>query len=463
MAAQESASASTPAPGAVRLAVAAVGAVNIGVAIDAVLQAIPAKGALTALPRRQGALCGVAEHAGRLVPVVDLARWVELGAPQAGEDVAERVMMLSDGRRTIGLKVDSIRGLTDVAPQALSQVHHDDDGEEVFHTVVKSADMGLVLSILDVGRLIALASAWHESREELDAQAAPAAHRLRPEDETVLSALLAVGDVRVALPAAELAEVVPLPELLAIGTAGSNRYCKWRDRTIPVINVGALLGQPDTGQAGLLAIVQRDGLTLGLLVREAIELRPLTIAGADVRDDGIAATIFEEGAGEVRVIDTGLLFARTPEANISKSGAPAQDKREAQRANTSAYIVFQTDQACAASIDAMEEILPLRAEHLDGPERLAANIEWRGQAVRLVDLRTGPEPSPARPSARIIVVKGTNGYAGYVVRHVLLLIPPHTGWLYRMALAGAGPVEFITTGEGSDQVSYRTVDLANMK
>ncbi|SEN19904.1 Chemotaxis signal transduction protein [Duganella sp. CF517] len=455
MAAQESA----PAAGALRLAVAAVGAVNIGVAIDAVLQAIPAKGALSALPRRQGALCGVAEHAGRLVPVVDLARWVELGAPPADVEIAERVMMLSDGRRTIGLKVDSIRGLTDVAPQAMSQVHHDDDGEEVFHTVVKSADMGLVLSILDVGRLIALASAWHES--DGDAGAPPSAPEAQAEHEKVLSALLAVGDVRVALPAAELAEVIPLPELLAVGTAGSNRYCKWRDRTIPVVDAGALLGQPDDGRGRLLAIVRRDGLTLGLLVREAIELRPLAVAGAVAPDGGIAATIFEEGSGEVRVIDTALLFARTPEASISRSGAPTQDKREAQRANTSAYIVFQTDQSCAASIDAMEEILPLRAEHMDGLERLAANIEWRGQAVRLVDLRTGPEPSSAKPSARIIVVKGANGYAGCVVRHVLLLIPPHTGWLYRMALAGAGPVEFITTGEGSEQVSYRTVDLAN--
>nr|WP_315219749.1 chemotaxis protein CheW [uncultured Duganella sp.] len=459
MAAMESA----PAAGAVRLAVAAVGAVNIGVAIDAVLQAIPAKGALTALPRRQGALCGVAEHGGRLVPVVDLARWVELGAPQADVEIAERVMMLSDGRRTIGLKVDSIRGLTDVAPQALSQLHHDDDSEEVFHTVVKSADLGLVLSILDVGRLIALASAWHESDGDGHAGAAPSLHQARPDDQNVLSALLAVGDVRVALPAAELAEVIPLPELLAVGTAGSNRYCKWRDRTIPVVNVGALLGQPDNGPARLLAIVRRDGLTLGLLVREAIELRPLATAGAGVSDGGIAVTIFEEGTGEVRVIDTALLFARTPEASISKTAAPAQDKREAQRANTSAYIVFQTDQAFAAPIDAMEEILPLRAGHMDGLERLAANIEWRGQAVRLVDLRTGPEPSTAKPSARIIVVKGAGGYAGYVVRHVLLLIPPHTGWLYRMALAGAGPVEFITTGEGSERVSYRTVDLANTK
>ncbi|USX16599.1 chemotaxis protein CheW [Oxalobacteraceae bacterium OTU3CAMAD1] len=463
MAAKELATASASAAGAVRLAVAAVGAINIGVAIDAVLQAIPAKGALTALPRRQGALCGVAEHVGRLVPVVDLARWVELGAPPADVEIAERVMMLSDGRRTIGLKVDSIRGLTDVEPQSLSQVHHDDDSEEVFHTVVKSADMGLVFSILDVGRLIALASAWHASDGDGDAEAAPSTQYAQPEDEKVLSALLAVGDVRVALPAAELAEVIPLPELLAIGTAGSNRYCKWRDRTIPVINVSALLGQPEVGQARLLAIVQRDGLTLGLLVREAIELRPLAIVGADVSDGGIAVTIFEEGTGEIRVIDTALLFARTPEASISKTAAPAQDKREAQRANTSAYIVFQTDQALAASIDAMEEILPLRAEHMDGLERLSANIEWRGQAVRLMDLRTGPEPSSAKPSARIIVVKGPSGYAGYVVRHVLLLIPPHTGWLYRMSLAGAGPVEFITTGEGTERVSYRTVDLANQK
>lgn len=464
MAAHEAVSAaSAPAAGAVRLAVAAVGAVNIGVAIDAVLHAIPAKGALTPLPRRQGALCGVAEHLGRLVPVVDLARWVEVGAPQEDLEIAERVMMLSDGQRTIGLRVDSIRGLTDVAPQALSQVHHDDDREEVFHTVVKSADMGLVLSILDVGRLIALASAWHESNGDGDADAPVAADDAPAAKEKMLSALLAVGDVRVALPAAELAEVIPLPELLAVGTAGSNRYCKWRDRTIPVLNIGALLGQAEAGQAPLLAILQREGLTLGLLVREAIELRPLAVAGAAVSDGGIAATIFEEGAGEVRIIDTARLFASTPEASISKSGAPAQDKREAQRANTSAYIVFQTDQACAASIDAMEEILPLRAEHMDGMERLSANIEWRGQAVRLVDLRTGPEPPSAKPTARIIVVKGPNGYTGYVVRHVLLLIPPHTGWLYRMALAGAGPVEFITTGEGSDQVSYRTVDLANRK
>lgn len=452
----------------VRLAVAAVGGVNVAVAVEAVQQAIPAKGALTALPRRQGALCGVAEHSGQLVPVVDLARWVDIGAPQDDIEVAERIMMLSDGPRTIGLKVDTIRGLTDVAPQAFSKVHHDADGEEVFHTVVKSDDMGLVLSILDVGRLIDLASAWHEDKLAQQGADVPRPGKNEPPaEQKTLSALLGVGDARVALPAAELAEVIPLPDLLAIGTAGSNRYCKWRDRTIPVVDLAALLGQPDARQGRLLAIVQRDGLTLGLTVREAIELRPLTTAGGEAvaAGGGVASTIFEDGVGAIQLIDTAALFANTPEASISKASAtPAQDGRDAQRANTSAYIVFQTEQSFAASIDAMEEILPLRAEHLDGLERLAASIEWRGKAIRLEDLRKAaatPDAPSAKPSARIIVMRGANGYAGYVVRHVVLLIPPHTGWLYQMALAGAGPMEFITTGEGSERVSYRTMDLAN--
>lgn len=453
----------------VRLAVAAVGGVNVAVAVGAVRQAIPAKGALTAVPRRQGALCGVAEHQGQLVPVVDLARWVDVGAPQDDIDVAERIMMLSDGTRTIGLKVDTIRGLTDVAPQTFSKVHHDADSEEVFHTVVKSDDMGLVLSILDVGRLIDLASAWHEDKldQQGGAQAPQPGANAAQADQTTLSALLGVGEGRAALPAAELAEVIPLPDMLAIGTAGSNRYCKWRDRTIPVVNLAALLGQPDAPPGLLLAIVQRDGLTLGLTVREAIELRPLPAVGAEAAagSGGVATTIFEDGVGAIELIDTAALFANTPEASISQATAtPAQDGRDAQRANTSAYIVFQTEQAFAASIDAMEEILPLRAEHLDGMERLASSIEWRGKAIRLADLRKAtqaPDAPSAKPTARIIVMRGADGYAGYVVRHVLLLIPPHTGWLYRMALAGAGPVEFITTGEGSERVSYRTMDLAN--
>jgi chemotaxis signal transduction protein len=451
----------------VRLAVATVGAVNLAVAVEAVRQAMPAEGALTVLPRRQGALCGVAEHNGRLVPVVDLARWVDVGAPRDSKDGAGagRIMMLSDGARTIGLKVDAIRGLTDVAPQAFSKVHHDADSEEVFHTVVKSDDMDLVLSILDVGRLIDLASAWHEDklvRQDEVGSAEDVRSGQPPAGQKTLGALLSVGDARVALPAAELAEVIPLPDLLAIGTAGSNRYCRWRDLTIPVVNLAALLGQPDALHGRLLAIVQRGGLTIGLTVREAIELRPLTTGGADAMAGGVATTIFEDGVGAIELIDTAALFANTPEASISKAAASsAQDGRDAQRTNTSAYIVFQTEQAFAASIDAMEEILPLRAEHLDGLERLPASIEWRGKAIRLADLRKAPDTPSAKPTARIIVMRGPDGYAGYVVRHVLLLIPPHTGWLYRMALAGAGPVEFITTGEGSERVSYRTMDLAN--
>ena len=57
-------------------------------------------------------------------------------------------------------------------------------------------------------------------------------------------------------------------------------------------------------------------------------------------------------------------------------------------------------------------------------------------------------------------MRETYGCTGYVVKHVALLIPPNTGKLYRMALAGTGLVEFITTGTAHEQASYRTMDLA---
>lgn len=63
-----------------RLAQAGIGAIWVGVPADSVVQAIPFPSAPALLPRRQGALAGVVEHADRLVPVVDLARWVDVGS-----------------------------------------------------------------------------------------------------------------------------------------------------------------------------------------------------------------------------------------------------------------------------------------------------------------------------------------------------------------------------------------------
>ncbi|KQQ40119.1 hypothetical protein ASF61_04825 [Duganella sp. Leaf126] len=480
----------------VQLAVATVGAVTIGIPVAAVLQALPLAGALHPLPRRQGALCGVADHGGALVPVVDLARWVEVGAAaDAGADRHKhaRILVLGDGRRTIGLRVDAVLGLTDVP--APTQVLHDQHPDEVFDTVVRSADLARVISVLDVGRLIALAAAWHAGADGASgapdtgsaggadggeyrssgagqageagmpdgaaAAAAAGVHGAAARPPGVLYALLAVGDARIAVPADEVAQVKRMPPLQPLGPAGGSNYCSWRNRKVAVLDTTRLLNLPAAANAPLLAIVERGDLALGLAVRAALELRTLAAPAT-----GVATTVIDDDGSAIEVIDTATLLARVPEASISRTteAAPrlsaATATAAAQRVNSSAYIVFQTDQQHATAIDPIEEILALAPAHVDGQEQLLPTIAWRGRPLPLVDLRPAGTPTPAGCDARIIVARSSERCTGYVVKHVLLLIPPNTGKLYRMALAGAGLVEFITTGAVNEQASYRTIDLA---
>ncbi|OFA03945.1 chemotaxis protein CheW [Duganella phyllosphaerae] len=469
----------------VRLAIATVGTVTVGVPVAAVLQALPLAGALHPLPRRQGALCGVAEHAGALVPVVDLARWVDVGevlnsAP--ARDKTARILVLGDGRRSIGLRVDAVVGMTDVP--APTRVLHDQDPDEVFDSVVKSDELGRVVSVLDVARMIALAGAWHGGDDSdstaggaddagrqgggdsgADGAAALLAQGAGVTANTAtLYALLAVGDTRVAIRATELAQVVRMPALRPIGPAGgSSSYCSWGERNVAVIDTARLLGLPAAPPPALLAIVEHGDLALGLMVRAALELRmlaaPVTPAGA-----AVATTVIGEDGAAIEVIDTAALLVRVPEASISRAAAPAGGAATAQRLNSHAYIVFQTDQHHATAIDAIEEILALAAVHVDAHEQLLPTIAWRGQPLPLTDLRPPGTPTPPGCGARIIVARSPDGAdagcTGYVVKQVVLLIPPNTGKLYRMALAGVGLVEFITTGAATEQASYRTMDLA---
>jgi chemotaxis signal transduction protein len=286
----------------------------------------------------------------------------------------------------------------------------------------------------------------------------------------VLHVVLAVGDLRIAVPASELAQVIRMPALRAIGPAGGSSYCSWRERNLAVLDGARLLGAAPVQAAApapappLLAIIERGDLALGVSVRAAVELRQLAApgSGTGAADEALATTVFDSDGGTIEVLNTAALFARTPEANISKAAtSAAADPVTAQRTNSHAYIVFQTERHHATAIEPIEEILALQAAHVDAQEQLLPTIAWRGQPLRVVDLRAPGTPTPATCGARILVVRNTGGCTGYVVKHVVLLIPPNTGKLYRMALAGAGLVEFITTGVASEQVSYRTMDLTD--
>jgi len=432
-----------------RLAQASIGAVHLGIPVDAVVQAIPVPATPAFLPRRQGALRGVVEHLGTLVPVVDLARWVDTGAVATDKAQDARILVLHEGGRTIGLQVDAVGGMLDVAPHLVTRLHHDDNPEDVFHSAVRSPDDGRILSLLEVGRLADLALAW--SQVEQAAANTPADKSAPPSRTARTWALLQTGQGRLAVAPGDLAGVIPMPPLARFGGIGG-AYCMWRGRHLPVLPADALMDtEPAAGGDRLLAVIEHAGLALGIRVRAALQLCALDGAGLPA-SDGVTATLFDADGLEVRLLDTARLFERFPEAALSKPATDAAGrtgKPEQPRSfNAVGYIVFEADGLGAAPVGAIEHILPL----VGAP---AATMDWHGDAIPVVDLRGAAHGA----SANVLVVRSAAGHVAYVVARVHSLIPPGTGTLYRMGGPAGQGLEFITTGKGAEQASYRTFDL----
>lgn len=436
----------------VRLAAAGLGALRLGIPVETVVQAIPVPEAAALLPRRQGALLGVVVHDGALVPVVDLARWVDIGSSRAARPGSARILVLREAGRTLGLQVDTVDGLVEVPCAAIARLHHDDRPEEVFHSAARVAEDGRILSLLDVGRLAVLAASWHEQDPQAASvmDAGPAA---QAGEATRDYALLRLDTLRLGIAAADLVEVMPMPALEQFGGGIDGAWCLWRGRHLPVLAASALPGLPDAGTAPLLAVVEHGGLALGLPARAALALQAFVPA---CEPGALTATVYDADGDGVRLLDTAALFARFPEARLSKpdSGADVAAPRRLQDSGTpndSAYIVFEAGQLAATPIAAVGQILPLVAGSLD------ATMPWQGGTLPLVDLRPGAQ---AGAPGHVLIVAGARP-AGYVVTRVELLVPAGSGRLYRLG-ASTGAVEFVTVDTPEGQASYRIVDLAQV-
>jgi chemotaxis signal transduction protein len=405
-----------------RLAEVRIDAVDVGIAAQAIVQALPQPDALAAPPRRTGALAGIIDHGGVPVPVVDLARWVATGERQDG-----RILILRDGGRLLGLRVSAVGGLVDVASAAVTRLHHDDDADEVFHSVVRSPETGRVLNVLDVGRLAALACAWNGGAATATGAPPPAAR------DTRTYAVLDAGALRLGVPAGALAQVIPMPARAAIGDGA---WCTWRGRHLAIVPPAAV--DPDLADdgAGLLAVLEHDGLALGVPVRATLRLAEFIPA----------ATVYDEDGAEVRLVDVAALFARRPEAALSRAAhAAVPVSNGAGRTNDAAYVVFDADGLAATPLDALERVLPL----VDTP---GTTMRWEDAAIAVVDLRR-PGHVPAE-EGQVLVVRAGGRRAACVVARVHVMIPAGGGQVYRL---GAGT--FITTDDGRERASYRTIDL----
>ena len=422
-----------------RLAIVTIGSLTVGVDVACVVQAIPMPAVLAPLPRRRGALAGVIESGGMQVPVADLGRWIEIGAA-VGDGAARRILVLREGARTIGLLTDSIVGFADVPATGITRLHHDDDPDEVFQASALLPGTDTIVCILEVGRLVALASAWHDGaasappQPDMPVLVAPLAAAV-----PVLCAVLQVDAAVLALPAEKIAAVMPRPALERTGLGGS-AFCRWSERHVPVVEV-----IPSSGGRALLAILEHDGALLGIQVDAALDMRPLLPPAPDAS----LATIYDDTGRAVDYIDVPALFARHPETALSLRAAVADQRASTHMTNEEAQLIFDAGGTKAIAISAVEHVLPFEGAN----DAASATMPWEGQAIALMDLRQ------VRGSGAVLVLRHDGKRVACVVERVRSIVPSGGAQVYTMAHPGqVERARFITVSADGGTASYRIVE-----
>lgn len=434
----------TAAAQAQRYVLADAGATLIALPLHAVVQGLAWPAQMRTVPRRAGALCGVIDVQGEPVAVIDLARWVDLGGTPREPRRYERLLVLREAGRLVAIAVDAVRGMETLAADAVSRIAHDDDPDEVFHSVARCPQAGIA-SVLDVGRLMTLAQVWSgDAGASAAASPVPVTQRAR----TGAYATMTLSAGPIGFPVSALAEVIPAPALLPFVSATTEGLCIWRGRHVPVTTFDKCF--PDLATRadkapGLLALFERDGHALGILLDQVPQIRRFDIPV----DDGVEVSVTADADGLlVHLVEPAMLFARFPETALSLQADVARNGSDGAPRNASSHIVYKAGEVVSTPIDGVQAVLPLASSS-------GEHMAWRGSAIRLVDLR--PQ---AGAGGVVIVVGGEGASVGFIVEAVQLLIQARAGKLSRVSLPGHGPVSILTTGHGAEQVSYRTCDLA---
>lgn len=477
-----------------------VGTCHIAIAAADIVQAVElAAAGLTPVPRREdrrcGALVGVVDHQGRVVPVVALDRWVPIDA--SSDATEKRVLILRSGSSLIAVQIDALMGVKKLAASAIHTVCRDGAEEELFEAVTHATADRPMLCLLQVSRLMALAAAWCEHAEIEPGTANPQGPNgapAGPSGPVSDYAVFTIGDQRWGVPTACVAQVTKTPgaELRLTG----QRVCAiggWAQRKLPLVDLGHLHDGAGTDRPWM-TVVLHGPLAIGLVVDRCDRVIHLT--SDDIfwtpTDELRAGTAMVAGMGTVLLLDAGRLFDAIPEATISlvraeldwkgtaRSALPAGAPERVSAATATAaaiapaddeapasdYLVFEADRAYASPISGLMGVTMLTDDAVeDLSEGRRAAVTWRGETVGVVNMPSLDGGKAAFTPRLAVVVKG-EGHDG---RKSAIAVRSLTRWLAArsaprsvMRMRSIGDVTVVTPTGGRRSESLVVVDLAQM-
>lgn len=432
-----------------------IGDQEVAVASDAVAHAVLVE-ASPPLPRRSGALASTCATPWGMVPLLDLALWLNMGhATTPGH----QALLLHSAGKAVAVRVSSLHGVA--AAASVSRLHHDDNPSELFQSCVRWADAGTA-ALLEVKRLMDLTQVWCEDNAlSWDSVTQPSgASPLQRQPHAILSA----GGLRWAIPAQHLLEVAPATELELVLPPGSHArgICSWRARKMPVLDLAMLRNKQDrTTGAKLWAVICSGELSAAVLVNEVRQLVQLAVPP---HADQFEAVMAPDGS-EVLRVDVERLLCALPETEISRGSRAAFPGMASatqcpHAAGAVSYLLFEADTTYAAPVDSVVHVVALEPATIGRLLRGGDKLSFRGQSLPLFLL---PAYSGQRavnaPQVAIVVAMPDGGLAAIAVHRVTAWAQGSAVQPGAMRAAAFGEFQTITVTRAGKRTTHMVIDL----
>lgn len=461
--------------GVLTVAFCRLGGTAFGVVAEHVAHVTARPSTMAALPRQDGPVEGVMDYLGTPVAVIDLRRWVPW---QGGGESADLVLILRVSGRMAGVLIDGVDGVRQRDPAQVRRVHQNDNGKDVFHTVVAAAHASdgatKWLPLLDAVVLTELSALWSASpggepdgaragAEPLPAQA----HRARRDT----FACLRLGSATLGVPVARLIALAPMPPLhTSIG--GQSQWVgllHWRARHVALLQPAVLLGGEHHGPWPLVAIIEHAGRWVGVPVDEALAVQEVDLsceqapAAAGYSEALPLRSVVPLGHGQ-RMLQLDAAALAQQALAASPSGEAEPDRTgTAARLNDEAYVVFRAGRPWAVPLALLEAIhlIPPGTEWLDaGPGLPVARCDHRGQRVPVWEARADAASRDRRIPAPVLFLNIGGQLRGVLVDELSQLVPRHCADITRVRLPPGVPVDVLTTRGPGPQSSIQVFDPA---
>ncbi|OBV38786.1 chemotaxis protein CheW [Janthinobacterium psychrotolerans] len=391
----------------------------------------PAK--MTVLPLSPAYLEGMFTLRGSVIPVVNLGRLFQPGAPKA--IATDKVAILDFQQVLIGIVFQDTGDIMRVQPSQRSTLHYGaGEAQAVIAGTILLDDGARLLQILDPQALIRIENV----PQVLARQAANGKHqaRLLARAERRQCVSFHAAGSAFAFDMGAIQEIIRVPELHS--SLLNSELClgrmHFRGSQVAVVDFAALLRAP-ASTAGSpdqrVIVVRLDDATVGFLVDSvdsivhyiADEVLPIPLLSR-ARAAMFAGCISRENAGDIIVLDHREILSQAEIVDMQQGHArlyPAKEEAAATRkAQRRVYITFTVENPFAVEIRQVREIIDAGGAIIRPPGLPACMrgiLNLRQQMISIVDLRQlyGMAPLADESTAKILIIERGEERYGFLV------------------------------------------------